>query len=200
MNTQTGSHPEVILASSSRYRRELLARLQCHFSCRSPEIDETPHAGETPLRLVQRLAEAKAGAVADGLDRPAIVIGSDQVAVMDDAILGKPGSEQAAIAQLQRMRGRQLTFLTGVCVLNTDTGSRQIDVVPVTVKFRQYTGMEIERYVAAEQPLDCAGSFRSEALGISLVESMAGSDPTALIGLPLIRLGEMLRQEGVEVP
>lgn len=139
-------------------------------------------------------------AIAAACQGPALVIGSDQAAVLDDEILGKPGSHEAAIEQLGRMRGCRIEFLTGLCVLNTASSSRQIDVVPFSVKFRNYTDAEIQRYVAAEEPLDCAGSFRSEALGITLVDSMSGSDPSALIGLPLIRLCEMLRSEGVRLP
>lgn len=200
MNTQLSSAPELILASSSRYRRELLARLQRDFRSQSPDIDEAARPGETSMQLVQRLASEKAAAVAADLSTPAIVIGSDQVAVMADEILGKPGNREAAIRQLQRMRGQQLEFLTGLCVLNTARDSRQTGLVPFIVQFRDYTDAEIERYVDTEQPYDCAGSFRSEALGISLVASMSGTDPTALVGLPLIQLCDMLRREGLELP
>jgi len=190
----------IILASSSRYRRELLQRLGLDFRCLSPAIDETAAGGESPASLVRRLAEQKAMAIAADHQEPALVIGSDQVAVLDDEILGKPGNAESAVAQLQRMRGCRIEFLTGLCVVNTTTTGRQIDVVPFSVKFRDYSNAEITRYVAAEQPYDCAGSFRSEALGITLVESMSGSDPSALVGLPLIRLCEMLRAEGIELP
>lgn len=200
MTTRQQTAPAIILASSSRYRRELLQRLQLDFDCRSPDIDENAGDGESPWDLVRRLAEAKAVAIAGGCDEPALVIGSDQVAILDDEILGKPGTAEAAVQQLQHMRGCRIDFLTGLCVLNTDSASRRLDVVPYSIKFRQYSDAEIRRYLAAEQPFDCAGSFRSEALGITLAESMSGSDPTALIGLPLIRLCEMLRLEGIELP
>lgn len=191
---------DIILASSSRYRRELLQRLGLDFSCRSPAIDETAKADEPPMQLVKRLAEEKACAIAKHCQQATLVIGSDQAAILDNEILGKPGNAANSIIQLQRMRGCRIEFLTGLCLINTATQNRQIDVVPFSVKFRQYSDVEIERYVATEQPYDCAGSFRSEALGASLVESMSGSDPTALIGLPLIKLCEMLRREGIALP
>ncbi len=200
MTTVSPNRPAIMLASSSPFRRELLERLQLPFDCQSPAIDESGDSGESPWHLVRRLAEEKAMAVAEQCEAPALVIGSDQVAVLDDTILGKPGDADTAVRQLQRMRGCRIDFLTGLCLLNTQTTGRQIDVVPYSVKFRDYTDAEIERYVAVEQPFNCAGSFRSEALGVTLLESMSGSDPTALIGLPLIRLCEMLRQEGQELP
>ena len=192
--------PAIVLASSSNYRRELLTRLQIEFSCRHPDIDETAADGESPSHLVRRLAEEKAMAVAENSSEPLLVIGSDQAAVLDDEILGKPGTDKAAIEQLQRMRGCRVEFLTGLCVLNTASTGRHVDIIPFSVKFRNYTDEELRRYIAVEQPLDCAGSFRSEAYGITLVESMSGSDPTALIGLPLIRLSELLRAEGIQLP
>ena len=200
MTTASHNHPAILLASSSPFRRELLERLQLPFDCQSPDIDESGDSGESPWHLVRRLAEEKAMAVAEQYAAPALVIGSDQVAVLDDAILGKPGDADTAVQQLQRMRNCRIDFLTGLCLLNTETTSRQIDVVPYSVKFRDYSDAEIERYVSAEQPFNCAGSFRSEALGVTLLESMSGSDPTALIGLPLIRLCEMLRQEVQALP
>lgn len=200
MTRKTTDTPMIVLASSSVFRRALLERLQLPFSCRSPAVNETAEAGESPRHLVQRLAGEKAQTVARRCEGPALVIGSDQVATLGNAILGKPGTAEAAIRQLQRMRGRRLEFLTGLCLINTATGTRQIDVVPFTVTFRNYSDTEIKRYVTREEPLQCAGSFRSESLGITLVESFSGSDPTALIGLPLIRLSEMLRHEGVELP
>lgn len=190
----------IILASSSRYRRDLLQRLGIDFSCQSPAVDESVMPAEPPLQLVKRLAEDKADAIAEHCQRTALVIGSDQAAILGNEILGKPGDAAGSISQLQRMRGCRVEFLTGLCLINTATQSRQIDVVPFSVKFRQYSDIEIERYVATEQPYDCAGSFRSEARGVTLVESMSGSDPSALIGLPLIRLSEMLRREGVALP
>ncbi|MCS3902628.1 MAF protein [Methylohalomonas lacus] len=196
----TDTTPAVILASSSRYRRELLTRLQLDFTCQSPAIDETAEPGEPPLQLVQRLALGKARAVAEQCRQASLVIGSDQVATLGDTVLGKPGDASRASYQLQQMRGRRIEFLTGLCLFNTARHSQQVEVVPFSVKFRNYTDAEIERYVAAEKPFDSAGSFHSEALGVSLVESMSGSDPTALIGLPLIKLCEMLRQEGIALP
>ena len=200
MTTAPHNRPAIILASSSPFRRELLGRLQLPVDCQSPDIDETGDSGESPWHLVRRLAEAKAMAIAGQCQAPTLVIGSDQVAVLDDVILGKPGDADNARQQLQRMRGCRIDFLTGLCLLNTQTTSRQIDVIPYSVKFRDYDDAAIERYIAAEQPFNCAGSFRSEALGVTLLESMSGSDPTALIGLPLIRLCEMLRQEGQALP
>lgn len=200
MTADNPAPPALVLASSSRYRRDLLQRLRVDFYCQSPAVDESPRDKESPLQLVQRLAEAKATAVAGTCEQPALVIGSDQVAVLDDALLGKPGDLATARRQLQLQRGRRIEFLTGLCVVNTRTGNRQVDVVPFSVQFRRYTDAELERYLSMEQPLDCAGSFRSEALGISLVEAMTGSDPSALIGLPLIRLAEMLRREGLQLP
>ncbi len=196
----TDTTPAIILASSSRYRRELLTRLQLAFTCQSPAIDETAENGESPLQLVQRLALGKARAVAEHCRQASLVIGSDQVATLGDTILGKPGDAARATRQLQQMRGQRIEFLTVLCLINTARQSQQVEVVPFSVKFRNYTDAEIERYVTAETPFDSAGSFRSEALGVSLVESMSGSDPTALIGLPLIKLGEMLRQEGIALP
>lgn len=190
----------IILASTSVYRRVLLERLQVSFDCRPPAVDEAAEPGELPRQLVWRLAREKAQSIADQCEQPSLVIGSDQVAMLDDEILGKPGTHAAAVQQLQRMRSRRIEFLTGLCLINTVKGTHQIDAVPFSVKFRDYSDTEIERYVAKEKPLDCAGAFRSESLGISLVESLTGSDPTALIGLPLIRLAEMLRHEGVEIP
>lgn len=188
----------LLLASTSPYRRELLARLCLPFDTVSPRVDETPQAGELPHALVQRLSEAKARAGAT--QRPgSLVIGSDQLAVIDGEILGKPGSHAAAHAQLSRLSGQVVTFLTGLALFNHATGRMQSDVVPFQVHFRSLTGNQIEHYLEREQPYDCAGSFRSEGLGIALFERMEGDDPTALIGLPLIRLVEMLENEGVEV-
>lgn len=192
--------PAIVLASSSPYRRELLERLKLDFRCQSPAVDETASDNEPPFELVQRLARAKASAVAADCLQASLVIGSDQVATLGDTILGKPGSAKRATEQLREMRGRRIEFLTGLCLLNTARGNYQTEVVPFSVKFRRFSDDEIERYIASEQPLDCAGSFRSEALGVSLVESMTGSDPTALIGLPLIKLCNMLRQEGIILP
>jgi len=202
------SPPSLVLASTSIYRRELLARLQIPFECRSPGVDETPQPEETALALVARLARAKAQAVA--AQRPdAWVIGSDQVAVLpgtqpggkpDSVILGKPGSVANCVDQLLRCSGRTLAFVTAVAVVrHRDAGlSEFIDTTRVV--FRQLDQATIERYVARESPLDCAGGFKSEALGITLCESIDSSDPTALIGLPLIRLCAVLRTVGLELP
>jgi septum formation protein len=192
--------PHLILASSSPYRRELLERLQLPFSCVSPEVDEAPVAGEQPLDLVRRLSRLKATTVAGDCTRPALVIGSDQAACLDDTILGKPGTAHRAREQLRQLRGRQVAFLTGICLVRTADGMEQTDIVCVDVKFRNYSDTAIERYIERDQPLNCAGAFRSEALGISLVEAMHCNDPTAIIGLPLIRLCEMLRSAGVDIP
>ncbi|MEX0950994.1 MAG: Maf family protein [Gammaproteobacteria bacterium] len=192
--------PELVLASSSPYRQKLLEQLELPFRCESPAIDETPLTGELPTALVQRLAVAKAAAVGQQCTTASLVIGSDQVAVVNNVIFGKPGTTERAISQLQQMRGHCLEFMTGLCLLNTETGREHVRLVVFEVRFRDYSDAEIRRYVEREQPLNCAGSFRSEALGITLVESMSGSDPSALIGLPLIELGHLLRAEGITLP
>lgn len=188
----------LILGSSSPYRRELLDRLGLHYQCISPEIDETPHPNESPEALVQRLALEKARAVArqvpDGL-----IIGSDQVALIDGNITGKPYSHDKAVAQLRRASGHRVTFLTGLCLLDSASGRHQLEVVPFHVQFRQLSDTMIERYLRREQPYQCAGSFKSEGLGIALFERLEGDDPNSLIGLPLIRLVRMLEKEGIEV-
>ena len=196
-------HPNpapLVLASASPYRRELLARLRLPFVWQSPEIDESPAPGEQPAALVVRLAEHKARAVATR--HPAsIIIGSDQVAVLtNDEILTKPGILANARKQLAKLSGREVVFHTGLCVFNAASDSIQTGCIPVAVKFRKLEPGEIDNYLDQEQPFDCAGSFKSEGLGISLLESISGSDPTALIGLPLIRLSEMLRLEGINLP
>jgi len=189
----------LILASSSPYRKALLQRLGLDFAAASPDVDETAAPGETPEVTVQRLAAAKAAAVATA-HPGAIIIASDQVAVLDGKILTKPGSRDRARQQLDAMAGHRVTFLTGLCVLNTALDRKQTACIPFTVTFRRYTAAEIERYLDADAPYDCAGSFKSEQLGIALVEEMNGPDPTALIGLPLIRLAQMLREEGLSIP
>lgn len=189
----------LVLASSSPYRRELLQRLQLPFTCCSPNIDERPLADETPEVLVQRLAVAKARALrAQFLQH--LIIGSDQVAVLDGQILGKPGTAAAAIAQLTAASGRSVTFHTGLCLLDSASGTIQVDCVPFTVHFRSLSPAQISRYIEREQPLDCAGSFKSEGLGISLFRATEGEDATSLIGLPLIRLCNMLSQAGIAIP
>ena len=176
----------LVLASTSRYRSELLQRLHLSFTVRAPAVDETELAGETPRALALRLALAKADAVAD-LDRDALVIGSDQVADLDGRAIGKPGDHARATAQLRSMRGRTVVFHTAVAVVCIEGGFRAAEVAPVTVRFRDLSDAEIEHYLATEQPYDCAGSAKAETLGIALLEAIESDDPTALIGLPLIR-------------
>ncbi len=189
----------LILASASIYRKALLERLRIPFSIVPANVDETPLAHEPPRTLVSRLAAAKARALATA-HPAALVIGSDQAAVTGDVILGKPGGRAQAVAQLSRMSGTRVIFMTSICLLNTRTGRLQLDVVDYAVVFRPLDHDVIERYVRGEQPYDCAGAFKSEGMGITLVSRFEGEDPTALIGLPLIRLGEMLREEGVDLP
>lgn len=190
--------PTLVLASTSVYRKELLARLGLPFITAAPEVDETPLPDETPPQLVRRLAELKARAVAARYPG-ALIIGSDQVAVIDGQILGKPGNHERAVAQLRLASGKRLDFLTGLCLLNAASSSIQVEVVSFGVVFRRLSDQQIENYLRREQPYHCAGSFKSEALGIALCERFEGDDPTALIGLPLIRLTRMLGQEGCTV-
>lgn len=187
----------LVLASTSRYRRELLARLGVEFEVRAPDIDESRRQGESPAMLVTRLARQKAGKIGEQF-ADALVIGSDQVAVLGEEVLGKPGSEEAAIGQLVRASGAEVTFLTGLCLYDSANGASRLEVIPYAVRFRRLRHEEIRRYVAREQPLDCAGAFKSEGLGVALFDSMHGEDPTALVGLPLIRLCAMLRAEGLD--
>ncbi len=188
----------VVLGSTSRYRRELLSRLHIPFEVASPEVDEAPLPGETPRDLALRLALAKARAVAARFPGAA-VIGSDQVADLDGEPLGKPGTHERAVLQLQRMRGRTVVFQTALAVVCQDTGFEQVDLAAVNVRFRDLSDAEIEAYLRAEQPYDCAGSAKSEGLGIALLESIDNDDPTALVGLPLIRTCRMLRAAGVSL-
>lgn len=190
----------VLLASSSPYRRELLSRLRLPFTWQSPDIDESRHPDESALDLVRRLARAKAEALA--ADHPAhLIIGSDQVAVLaDGTILGKPHDLPRAQAQLKAASGSTVSFLTALALLNSRTGHCQVDCIPFTVHFRELDDASILRYLTAEQPFDCAGSFKSEGLGISLFRRTEGDDSTSLIGLPLIRLVDMLKNEGITVP
>ncbi len=192
------SRPDLILASSSPARRELMKRLKVPFRTVSPEVDETPLPGESPEELVLRLAEAKAKAVAER-HPAALVIGSDQVAVMEGAIVGKPGSHEKAVQQLQAASGNRITFHTGLCLFNPERGSIQLERIPSIVWFRRLHPQQIENYLRKEQPYGCAGSFRSEGLGITLIERLEGDDPNALIGLPLIRLVRMLEREGFDL-
>ncbi|MEO6409959.1 MAG: Maf family nucleotide pyrophosphatase [Burkholderiaceae bacterium] len=189
--------PALILASTSRYRCELLERLRLPFSVLAPGVDETPQAGETPSALARRLALAKADAVAT-LHPTAVVIGSDQVADLDGRAIGKPLTHERATVQLRSMRGRSVTFHTAVAVVCAATGHRSVVLVPVLVKFRAFGDAEMEFYLRTEQPYDCAGSAKAEALGIALVEAIESNDPTALVGLPLIRTCDLLREAGLD--
>jgi septum formation protein len=188
----------VVLGSTSPYRRELLSRLRLSFDVASPEVDETAAPDEAPATLAWRLALAKARAVAARFP-DAAVIGSDQVADLDGQPLGKPGTHDKAVAQLRLMRGRTVIFHTAVAVVCRASGFEQIDVAAVRVRFRDYDDAEIEAYLRAEQPYDCAGSARSEGLGIALLEAIESDDPSALVGLPLIRTARMLRAAGVKI-
>ncbi|MDU8502666.1 Maf family nucleotide pyrophosphatase [Pseudomonas syringae] len=191
--------PSLLLASSSSYRRELLTRLRLPFTCKSPDIDESHRPGETAHDLVRRLAIEKAEALAGEYPHH-LIIGSDQVAVLEGQILGKPHTFERALEQLTAASGTSVTFLTGLALLNSSTGEYQVDCVPFTVHMRELDQASIERYLRAEQPYDCAGSFKAEGLGVSLFRSTEGSDATSLIGLPLIRLVDMLIKEGVKLP
>ena len=192
------SPPRLVLASTSPYRRELLARLRLPFDVAAPGVDEAALAGESARDTALRLAQAKASAVAPQFPR-ALVIGSDQVASLDGEHLGKPGGHQRAVAQLKAMRGKTVLFHTALALLNSASGALQTAEVPTEVRFRDYSDAEIERYLEIERPYDCAGSAKIEGLGIVLVERVSGDDPSALIGLPLVRLSAMLRSEGVPI-
>jgi septum formation protein len=188
----------LILASSSSYRRELLQKLQIPFSCISPKLDESALPDEKPHQTALRLAQEKAKKVAQ--EHPhALIIGCDQVATLDGETLGKPINHKNATKQLQMMRGKEVTFHSAICLFNPETNHIQSDVVPYLVKFRNLTDDEIERYLVKDQPYQCAGSAKSEGLGIALIERMIGEDPNALIGLPLIKLVNMLSNENVSV-
>ncbi len=190
------SHRKLILGSTSAYRRELLSRLQVPFSVESPHVDETPLPGEHPAALARRLALAKAQAVAQRFP-DCVVIGSDQVADLDGKALGKPGNHERAVAQLRQMRGKTVVFQTAVAVVCHQSGFCQQALAPVKVTFRALDDDEIETYLRAEQSYDCAGSAKSEGLGITLLQSIENDDPTALVGLPLIRTSQMLRAAGI---
>ena len=187
----------LILASTSRYRRELLARLRLPFEVHAPDVDESPQPGEAPAALAVRLALAKARAVSAAHPN-AVVIGSDQVADLDGEPIGKPGTHERAVAQLQRMRGRSVVFHTAVAVVCEASGFAGSALVPVTVRLRDLSNAEIERYLRTEQPYDCAGSAKCETLGIALLDAIVSDDPTALVGLPLIRTCALLRQAGID--
>ncbi|PCJ92037.1 MAG: septum formation inhibitor Maf [Porticoccaceae bacterium] len=202
--------PKLVLASSSSYRKELLKRLQRPFLSRSPDIDETRQQGESPENLVKRLSEGKARALSQDFPNH-LIIGSDQVAVLDtthehkaafvpdQAILTKPGCYKTAFEQLKSQSGKRVSFLTGLALLNSKTNHAEVDIVTTEVVFRQLTDREITDYLHQDTPYDCAGSFKSEGLGITLFDSVHSSDPTALIGLPLIRLGQMLRKQTLQI-
>ena len=187
----------LVLASTSRYRRELLARLRLPFAVEAPAVDEQPHADETPAQTATRLALAKAAAVASRHPE-AVVIGSDQVADLDGRGIGKPGEHARATAQLRAMSGRTVVFQTAVAVVCAATRFEESALVPVAVRMRRLSDDEIEHYLRAESPYDCAGSAKIETLGIALVESVGSDDPTALVGLPLIRTCELLRRAGID--
>jgi len=188
---------DIILASSSAYRRELLARLHLPFGVDVPDIDESPRPGETPAATALRLAREKAAAVA-ARHPGALVIGSDQVATLDDEQIGKPGNHANALAQLQKMRGREVVFHTALCLWDGRNNTHQLEDVQTVVRFRDLPDAELDAYLRIEQPYDCAGSAKNEALGIAILERIDSSDPTALTGLPLIALTAMLRAAGVD--
>jgi septum formation protein len=189
----------IVLASTSPYRRELLARLRLAFNCVPPKVDESALAGEPPRVTARRLAQAKATAVAVQAST-ALVIGSDQVADLDGEPLNKPGSHAAALAQLRRLQGREAVFHTALCVTTAGGRCLDVDCVPTRVRFRRLSTAQLEAYLQADHPYDCAGAAKIESLGIALVESVQSDDPTALIGLPLIRLSTMLARAGLQVP
>ncbi len=189
----------LVLASTSPYRRELLSRLQLPFEVCAPDTDESPLPQESPVATAERLATAKAAAVAPRFPE-ALIIGSDQVAYCGDQRFGKPGTRANALVQLGQLSGQEVVFHTGLCLLNSRSGRSHLRGVATRVRFRELSDTEIERYLDKEDALNCAGSARSEALGISLLEWMRSDDPTALVGLPLIALAEMLRAEGISLP
>jgi septum formation protein len=191
-------HRALVLGSTSVYRRELLSRLRLPFSVEPPHVDESPRPGESPEQLARRLAAAKAAAVAQR-HPAALVIGSDQVADLDGEPLGKPGNHANALVQLRRMSGRMVVFHTALTLMCLESGFVQHDLAPVRVRFRALDDAEIEAYLRAEQPYDCAGSARSEGAGVALLEAIDSDDPTALVGLPLIRTCRMLRAAGLRV-
>jgi septum formation protein len=189
----------IVLASGSRYRRELLARLQLPFESCSPDVDESARSGERPMETARRLASEKARAVRARYPR-SLIIGCDQVAELDGEPVGKPGTREAARAQLAKLSGREVLFHTGLVLLDAASGREQARVVTTDVVFHKLGVAKIERYLDKEPAYDCAGSAKSEGLGIALLSRLGGGDPTALVGLPLIALAEMLRMEGVQVP
>src|SRR4029450_13682140 len=190
--------PRIVLASTSRYRRELLERLRLPFDVIAPRVEETPQDGELPRDIAPRVAVAKAKEVFARCS-PALVIGSDQVAELDGSALGKPGTHSAALAQLERMQGREVIFHTALAVAGLAATDLQVDSIPTLVRMRTLSRVALESYLHADEPYDCAGAAKIESLGVALVESVESADPTALVGLPLIRLTSMLAQAGVVV-
>ncbi len=189
---------KLILASSSPYRKQLMQRLRLDFECTSPDIDESPLPGERAQDYVTRLAAAKARGIAES-HPGAVVVGSDQCALRDGEILGKPGSHERALEQLLAAQGKRVVFYTGLCVLEAATGFEEVVVVPFEVVFRRLAEAQLERYLRTEQPYQCAGSFQAEGYGACLFEALRGDDPSALIGLPLLSLVPMLERAGIEV-
>ena len=190
--------PQLVLASTSPFRRELLARLGLPFMTANPETDETPLPAEAPEATALRLSEAKARAVAAQYP-DALIIGSDQVACLGNQVFGKPGTHHNAVVQLKSMRGQTVNFFTGLCLLNSGTGKARVRGVSTLVTFRDLSNDEIENYLIKEQPYHCAGSAKSEGLGIAIIQKMQGDDPNALIGLPLIALCDMLKKENFKI-
>ncbi|TAA48248.1 Maf family protein [Corallincola spongiicola] len=188
----------LVLGSTSPFRKAILEKLSVPFTCASPDIDESAQDGEAPTALVERLAEEKAAAVSSLFD-DALIIGSDQVAVIDNQILGKPGTHENAVKQLQQASGKEMTFYTGLAVYESATGVCISIVEPFVVRFRHLSIAEIENYLRVEKPYNCAGSFKSEALGITLFDSLSGKDPNTLVGLPLISLTSILKEFGVDL-
>ena len=193
------SKQPLVLASSSSFRKELLERLHLPFTTDSPDIDESQLIGESPETYVKRLSLEKAQTVATR-HKDSLIIASDQCSVLNGNIHGKPGNHESAIQQLLESSGKRVSFLTGLCVLDAKTGNYELDLIPYHVQFRTLTVDEVDRYLLIEKPYNCAGSFKSEGLGVTLFESMEGPDPSALIGLPLIRLCDMLRTFGRKLP
>jgi len=193
------SHRNIVLGSTSPFRKELLERLQLTFTTDSPNVDETPLTDESPEAYVKRLSLEKAKAVAQ-LHPNTLVIGSDQCSVLKGTIRGKPGNHENAVKQLTESAGERVSFLTGLCLYDTTDNSYQLDMIPYHVDFRMLNKKEIETYLLKEKPYSCAGSFKSEGLGITLFQKLSGDDPTSLVGLPLIRLSEMLREKGLLLP
>jgi septum formation protein len=191
-------HTKLILASSSPFRKQLLDRLRLDYECRSPDVDESIRTGERASQYVCRLAEAKARIIAQQYPQ-AVVIGSDQCALLEDRVLGKPGNHDNALRQLREAQGKSVVFHTAVCVMHMDSGFVAVEDVPFTVEFRELSDRQLDHYLRVEQPYQCAGSFKAEGYGSCLFSKMHGDDPSALIGLPLLRLTQMLEAAGIEV-